>query len=117
MEESVKCTFDQTYSTLEIVLSDDCSTDGTFEIMKQMAEKYNGPHRVVLNCNDHNLGITKHMNKAYFELAYGEIIISAHGDDVSLPERTQKSYEFLCNILMSLPCRLALMHSMIMGIS
>ena len=95
VEESVKCAFAQTYSPLEIVLSDDCSTDKTFEIMKKMAEEYNGPHKIVLNRNEHNLGITKHMNKAYLELATGEIIIAAHGDDISLPERTQKSCEFL----------------------
>ncbi len=95
IEESVKCAFAQTYSPLEIVLSDDCSTDKTFEIMQKMAQEYKGPHKIVLNRNEHNLGITKHMNKAYLELATGEIIVAAHGDDMSLPERTQKSWEFL----------------------
>ena len=65
VEESVKCAFAQTYSPLEIVLSDDCSTDQTFEIMKRMADEYQGPHKIVLNRNVKNMGITKHMNKAY----------------------------------------------------
>lgn len=95
VEESVKCAFAQTYSPLEIVLSDDCSTDKTFEIMQKMASEYQGPHKIVLNRNEQNLGITRHMNKAYLELATGEIIIAAHGDDISLPERTEKSWEFL----------------------
>lgn len=95
VEESVKCAFAQTYSPLEIVLSDDCSTDKTFEIMQKMANEYKGPHKIVLNRNEQNLGITRHMNKAYLELATGEIIIAAHGDDISLPERTEKSWEFL----------------------
>ena len=95
IEESINCAFAQTYSPLEIVLSDDCSTDNTFEIMRKMAAKYKGPHKIVLNQNKKNLGITRHMNKAYLELATGEIIIAAHGDDISLPERTQKSWEFL----------------------
>ncbi len=95
VEEAVRCAFAQTYSPLEIVLSDDCSTDNTFEIMKKMAEEYQGPHTIVLNRNEKNLGIAKHMNKAYLELASGEIIVAAHGDDISLPERTEKSYEFL----------------------
>lgn len=97
IKEAIECAFAQTYSPLEIVLSDDCSTDGTFEIMKEMAANYHGPHKIKLNRNEQNLGITRHMNKAYLELATGEIIIAAHGDDISLPERTELSYEFLHN--------------------
>lgn len=97
VEDAVKCAFAQTYSPLEIVLSDDCSSDRTFEIMKRMAEEYNGPHKIVLNRNETNLGITKHMNKAYLELASGEIIVAAHGDDISLPERTELMYDYLKN--------------------
>lgn len=99
IREAVECAFAQTYSPLEIVLSDDCSTDGTFEIMQEMAANYHGPHKIKLNRNKQNLGITRHMNKAYFELAEGEIIIAAHGDDVSTHDRTQLSYEFLRNNL------------------
>lgn len=95
VEESVKCAFAQTYSPLEIVLSDDCSTDRTYDIMRQLAEEYTGPHRIVLNRNEENLGITRHMNKAYLELASGEIIIAAHGDDISEPGRTELSYRYL----------------------
>ena len=97
VEESVRCAFEQTYSPLEIVLSDDCSTDSTFEIMERMAKEYTGPHKIVLNRNKKNLGITKHMNKAYLELATGEIIVAAHGDDLSRLDRTEKSVEYLAN--------------------
>ncbi len=93
--ESIQCAFNQTYSPLEIVLSDDGSTDSTYEIMAQMAAAYHGPHTIVLNRNSKNLGITAHMNKAYLELSHGELIVAAHGDDLSLPERTKKSWEFL----------------------
>lgn len=95
IEESIECAFNQTYQPLEIILSDDCSTDKTFEKMKEMASKYRGPHTIILNKNNQNMGITKHMNKAYLELANGEIIIAAHGDDLSDKNRTLKSYEYL----------------------
>ncbi len=95
IEESIQCAFNQTYEPLEIILSDDCSTDRTYEIMERMANEYKGPHKIVLNRNPENLGITKHMNKAYLELATGEIIIAAHGDDISLPERTEKLVNYL----------------------
>ena len=97
IEESVKCAFAQTYDNLEIVLSDDHSSDHTFDIMKRLADEYQGPHKVVLNRNEENLGITKHMNKCYIDLAKGEIIVAAHGDDVSDPERTSITVEFLLN--------------------
>lgn len=97
IRESIECAFSQTYTPLEIILSDDCSSDGTYEIMEDMAKSYKGPHKIKLNRNEKNLGITRHMNKAYLELAEGEIIIAAHGDDISLPERTHLSYEFLRN--------------------
>ncbi len=95
IKQSIQCAFAQTYSPLEIILSDDGSTDNTYIIMSQMTEKYKGPHRVILNQNSANLGITAHMNKAYIELAQGELIVAAHGDDVSHPERTERSWKFL----------------------
>lgn len=97
IEESVKCAFEQDYENLEIILSDDCSSDHTFDIMKKMAEEYNGPHKIILNRNEQNMGISQHMSKCYIDLAGGEIIIAAHGDDISLPERTSKEVEFLIN--------------------
>lgn len=94
IEESVKCAFNQTYQNLEIVLSDDCSTDKTFDIMKKMADEYKGPHKIVLNRNEKNMGISQHMSKCYTELASGEIIIAAHGDDISLPNRTSETVKY-----------------------
>lgn len=95
IEESVQCAFNQTYSPLEIVLSDDCSTDRTFEIMQKMAQEYHGPHKIILNRNEQNLGITKHMNKVFLEIATGEIIVVAHGDDVSKPTRCQLMADYM----------------------
>ena len=46
IEEAVAGALAQTYSPLEIILSDDCSTDRTFEIMEEMADEYKGPHSV-----------------------------------------------------------------------
>jgi hypothetical protein len=41
------------------------------------------------------MGISQHMSKVYVDLAQGEIIVAAHADDISLPERVEKTYEFL----------------------
>jgi hypothetical protein len=71
---------------LDIVLSDDASTDGTAGVLHAVAQAYSGPHRVRVNLNPRNLGIAAHVN-CLAELAHGGLIILAAGDDVSLPER------------------------------
>ena len=87
IREAVEGAFAQTYEPLEIILSDDCSTDRTFEIMQEMAAGYAGPHAIKLNRNIKNSGISPHV-RFIDEMAAGEIIVHAAGDDVSLPERT-----------------------------
>ena len=76
----------QTYSPLEIVISDDASSDGTFAAMQATVASYNGPHRIVLNRNPHNLGIGAHLSHLV-GLSTGELLFVAAGDDVSLPHR------------------------------
>ena len=87
IREAVEAAFAQTYGSLEIVLSDDHSTDGTFEAMEELAKQYRGQHSIVLNHNPSNLGIGDHVNKIG-RLATGEFIVLAAGDDISLPHRT-----------------------------
>lgn len=87
VREAVEGAFAQTYSPLEIILSDDCSSDRTFEIMKEMAAGYRGPHRVVVRRNTRNLGTLGHVLSAA-KLAIGGVFVLAAGDDVSLPQRT-----------------------------
>ena len=89
IREAIIGAFSQTYSPLEIVLSDDCSTDRTFDIMQEMAACYNGPHTVVTRQNERNLGIGGHINAAV-QQSKGELIIAAAGDDISLPMRVQR---------------------------
>jgi hypothetical protein len=89
VQEAIDAAFAQTYSPLEILLSDDHSPDGTFQIMQAAAQSYRGPHRVVLNRNATNLGLISHVNRL-FELATGDLIIYNAGDDVSVPDRTAK---------------------------
>jgi len=97
IREAVKGAFSQTYTPLEIILSDDCSTDGTFSIMKEMVAEYEGPHSIILNRNKINMGLCRHFNHILARAA-GEIIVGAAGDDISLPNRTKDSWEILhCN--------------------
>jgi glycosyltransferase involved in cell wall biosynthesis len=90
--DAIKAAFSQTYSPLEIIISDDCSTDRTFEIIKDMKRNYRGSHKIIINKNEKNLGLGGHINRV-MGLVNGEIIVVANGDDISYPERTQKIYE------------------------
>lgn len=92
IREAIKGAFLQTYEPLEIILSDDCSSDGTFAIMQQAATMYCGPHKIVLNRNDKNLHIGGHVNTVN-RLATGELVIAAAGDDVSVPHRVRTLVE------------------------
>jgi len=92
IEEAVAGAFSQTYSPLEVILSDDSSKDATFQIMQRMAADYRGCHRIILNRNESNLGIGGHVNRI-MQLAKGQIIIAAAGDDISLPNRVEKIYQ------------------------
>ena len=87
IREAVKGALAQTYSPLEIILSDDCSRDRTFDIMREEASSYGGPHSIILNRNERNLGIGGNINRI-MKLAKGELVVLAAGDDISLPERT-----------------------------
>ena len=92
IREAVISAFEQTYSPLEILLTDDCSTDRTFEIMSEMAAAYEGPHKIILNQNPENIGIVPHLNLAV-SLSSGEMIIGAAGDDISSKYRTSRIFE------------------------
>ncbi len=87
--EAVESVFAQTYSPLEIILSDDCSTDGTFAVIRDVAARYRGPHKVIVNRNPDNLGGPGHVNKM-LEMARGDFIVQAEGDDICVPERAAK---------------------------
>lgn len=87
IREAVEGAFAQTYEPLEIILSDDCSMDRTFEIMKEMAREYRGPHRIRLISNPNNLGLLHHFFLRSRE-AKGRYIVVAAGDDISKCDRT-----------------------------
>lgn len=87
VREATEAALSQTYSPLEIYLSDDCSTDRTFEVMEKVVAEYAGPHKVTLNRNETTLGVGAHVNHVV-EASNGELIVGAAGDDVSLPHRT-----------------------------
>ena len=88
VEQAVKAALQQTYSPLQVILSDDHSTDATFSIIQEHAAAYSGPHSIFTNRTPYNIGTVGHLLKLVPQMK-GELIILAAGDDVSLPDRAQ----------------------------
>lgn len=74
---------------MEVVLSDDASTDNTFAELQAAASAYRGPHRVRARRSAVNLGIGAHYNALLAETS-GALLVTAAGDDISLPQRVQR---------------------------
>lgn len=91
VEQAIRSIMEQTYKNLEIIVCDDCSTDGTYQILEKLASE---DKRVVLLRNEQNLQIVATLNKM-IEFAKGKYIARMDADDISLPTRIEKQVEFL----------------------
>ena len=92
IREALAGVFSQTYSPLQIILSDDHSSDATYAIMEKETSQYTGTNKILLNRNTENLGIGRHVNKV-MALAEGDLVVGAAGDDISFPYRVEKIYQ------------------------
>ena len=88
VRDAVRAALAQDYTPLEIILSDDCSPDATFDIIEEEVSKYDGPHAVSINRNTTNLG-SEHLDKV-MTLVQGDFVVFGHGDDISMPHRTRR---------------------------
>lgn len=88
VRQSARACLDQDCEPLDIIFSDDASSDNTYEILQDVARNYRGPHRVIVRRNEKNAGIGEHFNIliASFE---NELFIASAGDDISLPNRAR----------------------------
>ncbi len=89
VREAVCSALAQTYSPLEIVISDDASEDGTYDVIAEEVSRYAGPHSVRLNRNAKRQGSVAHLVQAVETIGEDAFIIMAHGDDISMPNRTE----------------------------
>ena len=78
---------------LEIILSDDASTDRTYDVMAAEAARYTGPHTVTVRRNASNQGIDHIVQLV--ELATCDVLVMAHGDDLSEPQRCRRLHDAL----------------------
>jgi glycosyltransferase involved in cell wall biosynthesis len=89
IREAVDSILAQTYSPMQIILSDDCSLDRTFEIMQEIASKYQGNDKIIVRQNTANQRLEDHINTVV-TLAEGNWVVVAAGDDISEPDRVSE---------------------------
>lgn len=93
LEEAIESVLNQTFRDFELIIINDCSTDGTSEILDSFADRDN---RVKVYTNEVNLKLPSSLNKA-ITFAQGKYIARMDADDICLPDRLQKQYTFMEN--------------------
>ncbi len=95
----------QTLAPDEVIICDDCSTDGTVSLCKSFIEQHRLKGWKVYE-NEKNLGFCMNFFSA-IEKAKGDIIFLCDQDDIWLPEKCQRMTEAINNNpdIMSLACR------------
>jgi glycosyltransferase involved in cell wall biosynthesis len=77
IEECISSALTQDYNNLEVIVSDDASTDNTSQIIN----RFNGDSRLRYFKNTNNLGRVGNYRKALYEYASGEWAVVLDGDD------------------------------------
>ena len=86
LRQQLDSLYAQTRVPDEVVVCDDCSTDGTAEILEEYRRKYG----LIYHINDKNLGVNANFFKA-ISLCHGDYISICDQDDIWLPEKIEKS--------------------------
>src|SRR5258706_998889 len=92
VEEALISALQQDYSPLEVVVTDDASTDNTPQIICSLRAKYGD--RLIVLLGEKNLGITGSSNRGLARCT-GEYIALQDGDDVFLPGKIRKQVTWL----------------------
>ena len=91
IKRCIQSVIEQTYENWEFIICDDCSTDNSYNIVKQIA---NEDRRIKLIKNGTNQKLAASLNHC-LERAKGKYIARMDGDDICLPQRLMIQVEYL----------------------
>ena len=86
LHEQIDSILAQTHQNFELVICDDCSTDGTVGILREYTAQ---DSRIRVYVNEGNLGFKKNFERA-ISLCKGEYIALSDQDDIWLPEHLER---------------------------
>lgn len=96
IREALEGALAQTWRPLDLLFSDDASSDATFDIMREVAERHQGREdeglSVRVRRSARNGGLVDHVNRAT-AVCRGGLIAMAGGDDISRPDRVARLVE------------------------
>lgn len=87
LKEQLDSILKQTYTNFNLIISDDCSTDGTIDILKEYEKQ---DERITVYLQEKNLGYVKNF-EFLLERVQSSYYALSDQDDVWLPEKIEKS--------------------------
>lgn len=91
ISQTIESVLAQTYTDWEMLIVDDCSTDGSYEIALEYAAK---DSRIKVFRNEQNSGAAISRNRA-IEESKGEYLAFLDSDDLWMPEKLEKQIAFM----------------------
>ncbi len=91
LQESIDSILNQTFTEFEFLIINDGSTDNSFNILKENAEK---DPRIKIIINEENIGLIASLNKG-LELASCDLIARMDSDDIAIASRLEVQYQFM----------------------
>lgn len=91
VRNAVESILNQTYSDWDFLIIDDCSTDGTWELLEAIAKH---DSRVAIVRNPVRLGFAVCLNIGWVR-ARGDLIARMDADDFSFPQRLERQVEYM----------------------
>ena len=91
LQQALGSLYAQTFQDFKIIVCDDGSTDGTWEVASREADSHSN---IVLLRNEHNMGLNFTLNRC-LEVADTEYCARMDGDDISMPSRFKTEVDFL----------------------
>ncbi|OJJ16605.1 hypothetical protein BKI52_32340 [marine bacterium AO1-C] len=89
--QAIQSILDQSYTHFELIIIDDCSTDGTLQAIRPFMAS---DHRIRLLTKEKNTGYTKSLNQGISN-AQGTFIARLDADDIAIPNRIATQLNFL----------------------
>ena len=91
VKEAVESVLRQSYSDFELLVIDDCSTDGTLDVVRSISDS-----RIHIVQNERNLGLADNLNRG-LSLIKTELVSRMDGDDIAEPHWLQSEVAVLEN--------------------